>query len=99
MKNRKPKPDDLVYCVADPINKGTASGTYTSENLLKTAPNSVTLNYDPALRLYQVAGAGGGVSATTRFGYDGAALIAEYDGSNTLLRSIPLSRYCFITKR
>jgi RHS repeat-associated protein len=67
-------------------SSGSNAYSYTSENLLKTAPNSVTLAYDPALRLYQVAGAGGGVSATTRFGYDGASLIAEYDGSNTLLR-------------
>ncbi len=26
-KNRTPEPDDLVYCVASPNNKGTASGT------------------------------------------------------------------------
>lgn len=37
--------------------------------------------YDPALRLYQVAGA-----STTRFAYDGANAIAEYDGSNALQR-------------
>ena len=38
---------------------------------------STSLAYDPALRLYQITGA-----ATTRFAYDGVAMIAEYDGSN-----------------
>ena len=54
---------------------------YSSENLLTSASGGVTLSYDPALRLYHVAGA-----ATTRFAYDGAALIAEYNGSNALQR-------------
>jgi RHS repeat-associated protein len=63
-------------------SSGSNAYSYTSENLLKTAPNSVTLAYDPALRLYETAGGG----ATTRFGYDGSDLIAEYNGSNTLLR-------------
>jgi hypothetical protein len=45
----------------------------------------VTLTYDPALRLYQAAGA-----VTTRFAYDGANAIAEYDASNALQR-----RYVF----
>jgi RHS repeat-associated protein len=63
-------------------SSGSNAYSYTSENLLKTAPNSVTLAYDPALRLYETVGGG----ATTRFGYDGSDLIAEYNGSNTLLR-------------
>ncbi len=54
---------------------------YSSENLLTSASGGVTLGYDPAMRLYQIAGA-----ATTRFAYDGANAIAEYDGSNNLLR-------------
>jgi RHS repeat-associated protein len=54
---------------------------YSSENLLTSASGGVTLAYDPALRLYQVAGA-----ATTRFLYDGADAIAEYNGSNALQR-------------
>ncbi|HEX8584783.1 MAG TPA: RHS repeat-associated core domain-containing protein [Allosphingosinicella sp.] len=54
---------------------------YSSENLLTGASGGVTLAYDPALRLYQVAGA-----TTTRFAYDGADLIAEYNGSNILQR-------------
>lgn len=69
---------------------GTSSFCYSSENLLYAsggtcaAPN-VTLSYDPAMRLYQVAGA-----STTRFAYDGLNMLAEYNGSNTLLR-----RYVF----
>jgi RHS repeat-associated protein len=52
---------------------------YSSENLLTSASGGVTLGYDPQLRLYQVVG-----GATTRFAYDGANAIADYDGSNAL---------------
>jgi RHS repeat-associated protein len=62
-------------------SSGATSYTYSSENLLKTGPSSATLSYDPALRLYQTGG-----TTTTRFQYDGLSLIAEYDGSNALLR-------------
>ncbi len=61
---------------------------YSSENLLTGSGGtpcsspSVALAYDPALRLYQVAGGSG----TTRFAYDGANAIAEYDSSNALQR-------------
>jgi RHS repeat-associated protein len=41
------------------------------------------LSYDPKGRLFQTAG---GPSGTTQFLYDGDALIAEYDGTGTLLR-------------
>ena len=61
---------------------GASAYSYTSENLLVTGPASTTLSYDPAMRLYQSVGAG----VTTRFGYDGVNLIAEYNASNTLLR-------------
>jgi RHS repeat-associated protein len=54
---------------------------YSSENLLTSTLGGVTLAYDPAMRLYQTAGA-----ATTRFAYDGSDAIAEYDGANTLQR-------------
>lgn len=64
------------------ITSGTNSYTYSSENLMRTAPNSVTLRYDPAMRLYQTVGGG----ATTRFLYDGNDLIAEYNASNLLQR-------------
>ncbi len=60
---------------------GANSYTYSSENLLKTAPGSVTFAYDPMLRLYESAG-----GSTTRFLYDGLALIGEYDASNTLAK-------------
>lgn len=55
---------------------------YSSENYLTGASNlSVGLVYDPLGRLYQTA-----ASATTRFVYDGADLIAEYNGSNVMTR-------------
>jgi len=54
---------------------------YSSENLLTSASGGVTLSYDPALRLYQVAG-----GSTTRLVYDSVNAIAEYDGSNSLQR-------------
>jgi len=61
---------------------GTKSFTYSSENLLLTGPNSTTLSYDPAMRLYQtVSGA-----TTLRVAYDGLDRIAEYNGSNVLQR-------------
>ncbi|HEX8240839.1 MAG TPA: RHS repeat-associated core domain-containing protein [Allosphingosinicella sp.] len=62
---------------------GGATYTYTSENLLASASGGIALAYDPAMRLYQTSG---GSAGTTRFGYDGTALIAEYNGSNALLR-------------
>ncbi len=58
---------------------GSNSYTYSSENLLKTAPSSVTLTYDPLLRLYETAG-----GSTTRFQYDGPDMIGEYDTGGTL---------------
>lgn len=61
---------------------GTNAYSYTSENLLKTGPGSATLAYDPLGRLYQSVGGG----VTTRFQYDGADMIGEYDGSNAIQR-------------
>lgn len=61
-------------------SSGSSSFAYSSENFLKTGP-SATLDYDPVGRLYQTVG-----SITTRFQYDGADLIAEYNGSNGLQR-------------
>ncbi len=63
---------------------GSSTFGYSSQNQLTSATVSgvtTNLSYDPAMRLYQVAG-----SSTTRFGYDGVKAIAEYDGSNNLLR-------------
>ena len=71
--------DSKGNLTSDPVSGKTYG--YSSENLLTSASGSVTLAYDPALRLYQVAG-----GSTTRFAYDGANAIAEYDGSNALQR-------------
>jgi RHS repeat-associated protein len=62
---------------------GSTTYGYSSENLLTSATGGITLSYDPAMRLYQTAG---GTPGTTRFAYDGADLIAEYNGSNVLQR-------------
>ncbi len=63
---------------------GTTTYGYSFENMLTSATGgtSATLSYDPGLRLYQVTSG----ATTTRFGYDGLNLIAEYDGSNAILR-------------
>lgn len=60
---------------------GSAAFVYDVENRLVTAPGA-TLRYDPLGRLYEIVG----TSGTTRFLYDGDALVAEYSGSGTLLR-------------
>jgi hypothetical protein len=52
---------------------GATTYGYSSENQLTSASGGVTLTYDPAGRLYETVGA-----ATTRFGYDGQQMIAEY---------------------
>jgi RHS repeat-associated protein len=62
---------------------GGATYSYSSENLLTSASGGITLSYDAAMRLYQTAG---GTPGTTRFQYDGAALLAEYNSSNSLQR-------------
>jgi len=60
---------------------GVSSFGYSSENFLLAGPGGATLSYDPLGRLYQTTGA-----STTRLGYDGANLIAEYNSSNVLQR-------------
>jgi RHS repeat-associated protein len=61
---------------------GSRTYTYDVENRLVASSNGAALTYDPLGRLYQVTLG----TSTTRFLYDGDALVAEYDGSNTLLR-------------
>jgi RHS repeat-associated protein len=61
---------------------GSRTYTYDVENRLVSSSNGAALSYDPLGRLYQVTLG----TSTTRFLYDGDALVAEYDGSNTLLR-------------
>jgi RHS repeat-associated protein len=63
-------------------NFGTGVYGYSSENLMTSAPGSVSLTYDPVGRLYQTTAG----SLTTRFTYDGDDLVAEYNGSNQLQR-------------
>jgi RHS repeat-associated protein len=60
---------------------GSAMFTYDVENRLVAAGGSRTaaLRYDPLGRLYEVVGA-----ATTRFLYDGDALIGEYNLAGTM---------------
>lgn len=60
---------------------GSTSYSYDVYNRL-TGAGSATLAYDPEGRLYQTVGGG----VTTRFQYDGADLIAEYNGANVLQR-------------
>ncbi len=62
-----------------------SSYTYNANNLLTSATQAgvtSTMSYDAENRLYSVAKN----SVTTKFLYDGTDLIAEYDGSNSLLR-------------
>ncbi len=63
------------------ISEGDHNYTYDIENRMITAPDGVTLSYDPYGRLHKTTG-----SVTTRLGYDGVDLIAEYDAGGTLLR-------------
>ncbi len=63
---------------------GVRSFTYDEENHLvgESGPATAALSYDPLGRLCQTVING----TTTNFLYSGAALVAEYDGSWTLLR-------------
>lgn len=64
---------------------GSSSYAYDVENRLiqSSGVRNVNLAYDPLGRLWQVSG---GPSGTTRFVYDGDALVAEYDQWGTMLR-------------
>jgi uncharacterized protein RhaS with RHS repeats len=61
---------------------GSHSYTYDAENRLVSMSNGAALAYDPLGRLYQVTLG----TSTTRFLYDGDALVEEYNGAGTLLR-------------
>jgi RHS repeat-associated protein len=65
-------------------NDGSTAFTYDVENRLVSASGgkSAALRYDPLGRLYEVSGSSG----TTRFLYDGSALVAEYATNGTMLR-------------
>lgn len=64
---------------------GNTSFTYDVENRLVGASGwkTATLVYDPNGRLFETAG--NSAATTTRFLYDGDALVAEYNASGTLL--------------
>jgi RHS repeat-associated protein len=64
---------------------GASTYVYDVENRLVSASGATaaSLLYDPLGRLFQVSG---GSAGTTQFVYDGDKLIAEYSGTNTLLR-------------
>lgn len=61
---------------------GVKTYSYDDDNRLTGGSGGVSLNYDPVGRLHQVTGA-----ASTRFLYDGADVIAEYDTSGNVLRT------------
>ena len=65
-------------------SSGATTYTYNGLNALTSVSGgpSATLIYDPLNRLYQLVSGG----VTRRFVYDGGAVIAEYNGSNGLLR-------------
>ncbi|WP_338445660.1 RHS repeat-associated core domain-containing protein [Pelagerythrobacter marensis] len=66
-------------------NSGTDTFAYTSENLLTGVTGAASMVYDPLGRLWQVGDLTSG-GATTRFGYDGIAMIGEYNTANQLQR-------------
>jgi hypothetical protein len=64
-------------------NLANTAYTYDAENRLVVASTGAQLTYEPLGRLYESYSPGTGI---TRFLYDGDNLVAEYDGSRTLLR-------------
>jgi RHS repeat-associated protein len=64
---------------------GSSAYVYDIENRLVSASGvtSASLRYDPLGRLYETSGGPAGI---TRFLYDGDELVAEYNGSGSLLR-------------
>ena len=64
---------------------GTGNYVYDVENRLVSASNGAQLRYDPLGRLYEVT-ATTPAATTTRFLYDGSALVAEYDAAGTMTR-------------
>ncbi|KAF0180233.1 MAG: putative wall-associated protein, partial [Caulobacteraceae bacterium] len=72
----------------DPNGNLTSDGATTfgydvgNRLITATGARNAALSYDPLGRLYQVSSAG----VTTRFLYDGGALVAEYNATGTMLR-------------
>lgn len=68
-----------------PLDRSSATlRSYDIENRLKSASGakSATLKYDPLGRLYEASSG----NTTTRFLYDGDALVAEYDTGGSMLK-------------
>ncbi len=73
------------------VSDGSRTYTYDAENRLVGGPNGLVLTYDPLGRLFQTSGpspgsGGSGSHPTTRYLYDGDALVAEYDGAGVMTR-------------
>ena len=64
-------------------NLTTGGTAYDLYNRLSTGPNGAVLTYDPAGRLFS---AQNNALAQTRFLYDGAQIIGEYNSANVLQR-------------
>lgn len=75
-----------AFASHDTLGNMTSDGTttygYDVARRLTSATGGATFSYDQASRLYQVSDG----SSTSRFAYDGADLIAEYNTSGTILR-------------
>ncbi|MDK2756511.1 MAG: hypothetical protein KYX66_07230 [Blastomonas fulva] len=79
-------PASFAYDANGNLTSDSATNfAYDVENRLVSASGArnVNLSYDPLGRLWQVSG---GASGTTRFVYDGDALVAEYDQSGNMLK-------------
>jgi RHS repeat-associated protein len=66
-------------------NDGSTAFVYDAENRLVSASGAknASLSYDPVGRLWQASSS---TTGTTRFVYDGDALVAEYDSSGNITR-------------
>jgi RHS repeat-associated protein len=73
--------DDNALIRRNLTSDGTRTYLYDIENRMVSG-NGATLSYDPLGRLHQVTLGTG----TTRFLYDGDALVAEYDGAGAMTR-------------
>ncbi len=62
---------------------GSRTWLYDIENRLVGGPGGLVLSYDPLGRLFETSG---GSHATTRYLYDGDALVAEFDGTGAMTR-------------
>ena len=63
------------------VSDGSRTFTYDVENRLVGASGGLTLAYDPLGRLFRTSG---GASGTTRYLYDGDALVGEYDAAGNV---------------